>query len=80
MIWMALHNRAASNQPCLLASRLFLPSSGLLVMPTVTKSDLHQREGRMFHIRVVRPEWAWECIERGWIADPKPEHKISLAP
>eukprot|EP00903_Cladosiphon_okamuranus_P009258 g8834.t1 len=42
-------------------------------------SDLHKREGQKFHIRVVKPEWAWECIERGWLADPNPGHKIDLS-
>lgn len=36
-------------------------------------------DGQRFHVRVVKPEWAWDCIERGRLVDPKPEHKISLA-
>ncbi|CAM9475934.1 unnamed protein product [Pylaiella littoralis] len=41
--------------------------------------DLHMSDGQRFHVRVVKPEWAWDCIERGRLVDPKPEHKISLA-
>ncbi|CAM9320873.1 unnamed protein product [Ectocarpus sp. 12 AP-2014] len=42
--------------------------------------DLHHRDDRRFHIRVVKPEWVWECIERGRLENPKSEHLISLAP
>jgi len=43
------------------------------------RRDLHQRDDRRFYIRVVKPEWVWDCIERGGLEDPKAEHRISLA-
>ncbi|CAM9127479.1 unnamed protein product [Scytosiphon promiscuus] len=43
-------------------------------------SELHKRDDRKFHIRVVKPAWAWECIERGRLVDPSAEHLVSLSP
>lgn len=37
------------------------------------------RDDRKFHIRVVKPGWVWDCIEREGLTDPKREHIVSLA-
>ncbi|CAM9480307.1 unnamed protein product [Ascophyllum nodosum] len=41
--------------------------------------ELHKRSETMFHIRLVKSEWVWRCIELGRLEPPLDEHVITLA-